>query len=161
MNPGAPLAGAIVPTAVLGRGWLVSPDQDPLVPDWLQTQIRSVSERLALRWHAAAGCFQVMCRWLPDDPRHAMIQRGEIGDSPWELIGQIPPTVGPEEVRGWIEARLRLMAPSRADLARELDAADARLAAQHAAVQAAALEQVAEGLEAMTTQRTRRRRADG
>lgn len=55
----------------------------------------------------------VMLRWRDDDPRHALIRSGELGNFPFDQIGWLPTTVGLDEAFGYIGRHLT--ASSRED----------------------------------------------
>jgi hypothetical protein len=66
--------------------------------------------------------WSVTLRWRENDPRFALVRTGELGDAPWDVIGDLPHGLRLDEVPGYVARHL-----ARCD--RE-DARNAALAAQ-------------------------------
>lgn len=118
-----------------------------MAPSSVVAELHEISPRLGLHYHLGLHAFLVTLQWLENDPRHAMIQCGDMAPgADFEILFPVPVTVPLDELRGWCAGQLRRVSQHREDVAAMVADEEARLAKINAAVAATAADAAREAL---------------
>lgn len=73
---------------------------EAIPPTEIIARLKQVDERLDLKLFRvpmldgpnvnAIEQWAIVVNWLGDDPRHAMVERGDLGNNRWDILGMIP-----------------------------------------------------------------------
>jgi hypothetical protein len=148
------MAGLVV--GVTHRGAVVPP---PELLRRLDAECPGVSLK---HYPGESRAWGVLLRWREDDPRHALIRTGELGNHPFDQIGWLPTHVSLDEAVGYIQRHLTTS--SREDARRMADAMSAANAKRQDEALSAPFDQALEivqhvGAAAMVTGDASRKKA--
>lgn len=77
----------------------VEPQPDPIAEQRIREQLKALDTLLDVRWIQNAlwnarhekleGRYAIVCKWPLSDKRYSLIQSGEIGDDPYDILGWV------------------------------------------------------------------------
>lgn len=89
---------------------IVNAAGQPAPPTEIVRRLQQIDDRLSLRFYplgANGGQWALIERWVADDRRRQMIQRGEMAeDADFDLVGLIPLDITADDALGYIERSL-------------------------------------------------------
>ena len=95
---------------------IVSATGHPEPPTEIQKRLAQIDPALHLRYIGAQDQWALAIRWNPDDPRRAMIQRGDMaaGDD-WDYLDMVPQGLTAEEAYHYVVRGLKRPSVHRKD----------------------------------------------
>lgn len=127
----------------------------PVAPASVIAELQEINPRLGLRYHVGLHAFVVTLTWLENDDRHRFIQEGAMApDANFDILCPAPANVSLDELRGFLALQLRRVGESREDVRKMVEAEEARLAKQNAAVAEQKLNEAREDLIASASEKT-------
>lgn len=84
---------------------LITPTFEPVPPQDALRRLRSIDERLAIRWVPSAGgaYWAITERWPSGDPRWQLVQSGQVREhEAFDIRAMLPPDCSAEQAEGFV-----------------------------------------------------------